>query len=87
MDPDELEFDGFEWDPEKAWRNQEKHGISFEEAQEAVDQAELVSDPYRTGGENRLLVIGPTSMGRMLQVVITLRGKNARLISARRYRA
>lgn len=86
MEPEELEIDGFEWDPDKADANLAKHEVSFEEAQEAVEQAELISEPYKTRGEARRLVIGPTSMGRMLQVVITMRGRVVRIISARRYR-
>ena len=87
MEPEELDIDGFEWDPDKAEVNLAKHGVSFEEAEEAVERADLISDPCKTRGEIRYLVVGPTSMGRMLQVVITLRGTNARIISARRYRS
>ena len=87
MKPDGLDIDGFEWDPDKAEANLAKHGISFEEAEEAVERADLISEPFKTRGEVRYLVVGPTSMGRMLQVVITLRGSNARIISARRYRS
>ena len=36
MEPDELDIDGFEWDPDKAEANLAKPGISFEEAEEAV---------------------------------------------------
>jgi uncharacterized DUF497 family protein len=87
MEPEELEIEGFEWDPDKAETNLAKHGVSFEEAEEAVEQADLISDPYKTRGEVRYLVVGPSSLGRMLQVVITMRGLNARIISARRYRS
>ncbi|MBT9588264.1 BrnT family toxin [bacterium] len=85
MEPEELEIEGFEWDPDKTETNLAKHGVSFEEAEEAVEQADLISDPYKTRGEVRYLVVGPSSLGRMLQVVITIRGLNARIISARRY--
>lgn len=85
MDLETLEIDGFEWDQDKNFENLEKHGVDFEEAQEAVENADRMSEPYKTRGETRYLIIGPTSMGRM-QVVITMRGQKARIITARRYR-
>jgi uncharacterized DUF497 family protein len=85
VEPEDLDIDGFEWDEDKAWSNLEKHGVSFEEASEAVENAEKISDPYKVRGEKRMLVIGSTFLGRMLSVVITFRGSRARIISSRRY--
>lgn len=81
-----LDIEGFEWDEDKAASNLDKHGVSFEEACEAVERAQYVSDPYKVRGEPRRVVTGPTSMGRMLEVIVTRRGRKARIISARRYR-
>lgn len=74
----------FEWDPVKNEHNEEKHGISFEDALTVFD------DPYRREedstkseyGEERRKVIGrmgPT----IVAVVYTDRDRRRRIISAR----
>ena len=74
----------FEWDPEKAESNLQKHGVTFEEA------AEVFFDPfYQTGDastdddEDREFVIGYTFAQRLLLAVYTERGERTRIISAR----
>jgi uncharacterized DUF497 family protein len=75
----------FEWDEEKARRNREKHGVSFEEAMAvfrdpfALDFLDLRHD-Y---AEERTITVGLSSKG-VLMVVSTERGERIRLISARR---
>ena len=81
-----LDVGDFEWDEVKAATNLDKHGVSFDEAREAIEHAQYISEPYRMRGESRMVILGPSSMGRMLEVVITMRGQNVRIISARRYR-
>lgn len=83
-----MEFEGFEWDDNKALQNLAKHGVSFEEACEAIEDAldcETVSAPFRSkGGETRFQAEGVSGYGRPLVVVFTKRGQNLRIITARR---
>ena len=74
-----------EWDPEKARRNREKHGIAFPDAVGVLedDLAVTLMDPS-SGSETRMITIGTDPVGRLLVVVYTWRGKRIRLISARR---
>lgn len=74
----------FEWDPAKAHRNLEKHGISF------ADAVEVLSDPYaitiddQTSEEQRHITLGLDAIGRVLVVVYTWRDDSIRIISARK---
>jgi len=78
-----FEYDGFEWHPPKEEKNIRDHGVSFDEASEAVNNAQ--SNRYsKLKGEARWIVKGSTSSGRMLNVVVTKRGNVCRIISASR---
>ena len=50
----------FEWDPQKAGSNIEKHGVSFEEASSIFrDPLSLtIDDPLHSTGEERMVQIG-----------------------------
>ena len=74
-----------DWDPVKAERNLQKHGVSFEEAATVLYDplSATLADPDHSGNEERLLVLGRSDFGRMLIVSITERGRAIRLISAR----
>ncbi len=76
----------FEWDPQKAKSNLEKHGVSFEEASTAFqDTLSLtIDDPLHSIDEERLILIGMSQENRILVVVHTERGDNIRIISARK---
>ena len=76
----------FEWDPQKAETNIEKHGVSFEEASTAFrDPFSLtIDDPLHSTGEVRMVQIGISHKNRLLVVVHTERGDNIRIISARK---
>jgi uncharacterized DUF497 family protein len=76
----------FEWDPQKARANRAKHGVSFEEAMGAfLDPLSItILDPDHSGREDRFVLVGQSSSGRLLAVVHTDRGDAIRLISARR---
>ena len=82
---DELRF---EWDPNKAKTNIEKHGISFEEATTvfADEQAVLFDDPDHSEDENRSILLGFSAMAKMLIVCHCLREESnvIRIISARK---
>lgn len=75
----------FEWDPEKAKKNNKKHGVHFEEASTVFFDplAATFDDPDHSIGEHRLITVGFSSIGRLLVVSHTERGKTIRIISAR----
>jgi hypothetical protein len=74
-----------EWDDKKAKANQEKHGISFEEARTVFDDPLYVDfhDPDHSYDEHRYIIIGQSEQGRLLLVSYTERGDDIRLISSR----
>lgn len=76
----------FEWDPKKARTNQEKHGVSFEEAESVFwdEQALFFEDPAPEEWEERFILLGLSASLRVLLVVHALRDENTiRIISAR----
>ena len=75
----------FEWDPAKATRNVEKHGVDFDTAAEIFDDPNLfVVIDSRTYSARRYQAIG-ASRGVILFVAYTMRADNVcRIISARR---
>ncbi|HTK50539.1 MAG TPA: BrnT family toxin [Gemmatimonadaceae bacterium] len=78
----------FEWDPDKARRNLHKHGVSFEEAATAFEDERSLTlpDPTHSVGEDRFVLLGRTSRGRVIVVAFTERSKDIdaiRIISAR----
>ncbi|MCB9833835.1 MAG: BrnT family toxin [Planctomycetes bacterium] len=76
----------FEWDEQKNLLNQEKHGVSFEEAREVFrsDVAALeIFDVEHSATEERFITIGPIKKG-LVMVVWTERDEDVvRIISAR----
>lgn len=78
----------FEWDDEKARANEQKHGVSFEEAQTVFfdEHALLYDDPDHSDDEDRFLLLGPSARLRVLVVVHCYRESDEviRMISARR---
>lgn len=75
----------FRYDPAKAAANLKKHGVSFADAEGALDDplAIKVEDPD-AAGEPRFITIGLGSASELLVVVWTERDDACRLISARR---
>lgn len=75
----------FEWDPAKARRNIEKHGVSFDEASTSFEDALslTIADPLHSKDEDRFVLIGQSHRGRLLVVVHTDRQERIRIISAR----
>jgi len=75
----------FEWDPEKARENEQKHGVTFLEASEVFDDdhSSSVRDPDHSVDEERYLIFGISKQGKQLVVSYTERGERIRLISAR----
>ena len=75
----------FEWDPEKASSNLEKHGVSFAEAATAFGDplSAVIADPAHSDDESRWILLGMTFSGRLAVVAHADRGENIRLFSAR----
>jgi len=75
----------FEWNPAKAKKNLQKHGVSFEEASSVFYDPLAVSgaDPDHSESEERTITFGMSSQGRLLVVAHTERGEAIRIISAR----
>ena len=75
----------FTWDREKASRNLEKHGVSFEEGATVFgDPLSLtVADPEHSDDENRFVIIGQSFRGRLLVVVHVERDERIRIVNAR----
>ena len=74
----------YEWDPQKALINLNKHGVSFAEAAVALEdeQAITLEDDYPD--EQRFITMGMDGLGRVLVVIYTYRFSNIRIISARK---
>lgn len=74
----------FEWDPKKRATNRAKHGIDFVAAARIFEGPTLEQvDDREDYGEERILCLGVVG-DLVLQVAYTWRGRNRRLISARR---
>jgi hypothetical protein len=75
----------FEWDPDKASANLEKHGVGFEEAATVFDDplADTFDDPDHSEDEERFLTFGLSRQGRALVVSHCDRADRVRLIHAR----
>jgi uncharacterized protein len=78
----------FQWDEQKNQINQEKHGISFEEAKSVFfdDYAIQFWDEEHSQDEERFLLLGRSSQMRILIVVHCFREDDSiiRIISARK---
>ena len=74
----------FEWDDAKAEANYRKHGVDFETATEAFDDAFCLDDEDASMayGEQRFRLIGRADAG-LLFVMYTERKSVVRIISAR----
>lgn len=76
----------FEWDRRKAEKNEEKHGISFDEASTAFgDTLSLtINDHRHSEGEVRYVLIGRTYRGNLVVVSHVERNEDViRVITAR----
>lgn len=78
----------FEWDPDKARRSLRKHRLSFEEAATAFEDERSLTlpEPTHSVGEERFVLLGRTSRGRVVVVAFTEPGEDidtVRIISAR----
>jgi uncharacterized protein len=81
----------FEWDERKAAANMKKHGVSFDEAKSVFvdERAKLIADPDHNQDEDRFVLLGLSSVLRLLLVCHCYRdeskeGNVIRIISARK---
>ena len=76
---------GWEWDPDKAKENRQKHGVDFADAIGVFyDEQAIWEEDEGSEGEQRFRKIGMDFLGRLLVVIYTYREENIRLISARK---
>jgi hypothetical protein len=74
----------YEWDPNKARSNLEKHDVDFADAITALEDDAALTIQDEDPDEERWLTVGMDALGRILVVVYTLRAERIRLISARK---
>ena len=77
----------FEWDENKNRINQQKHGVSFEEAKTVFydEQALLEYDENHSENEDRFRILGFSDEGNILIVVHCIREESIiRIISSRK---
>ena len=75
----------FAWDPTKAARNLQKHGVDFREAATVFEDSLSTTFPDTdpSTGERRFLIVGMSARGRILVVAHTEADETLRIISAR----
>ena len=76
----------FEWDDDKARSNEQKHGITFNEASTVLEDplAVIFDDAEHSDEESREIIVGYSNHSRLLIVSFTQREPAVRIISARR---
>jgi len=74
----------YQWDPDKARSNLQKHNISFADAVTVFsdDNAITIEDDFPD--EERFVTIGMDALGRVIIIVYTYRENFIRIISARK---
>lgn len=75
----------FEWDQKKNKANEEKHGLSFEDATKIFDDPDRIQYISTRGNERRFLAVGRV-IKFIVAVVYTVRSGMLRIISARQAR-
>jgi uncharacterized DUF497 family protein len=76
----------FEWAPDKAVKNFEKHGVSFEEAATVFRDPIFITliDEEHSTDEQRYITIGLSYRGRLLMLAHTEDEGKIRIISSRK---
>jgi uncharacterized DUF497 family protein len=77
----------FQWDSSKAKANQQKHGLSFDEAKElftsGVDFLDIYDEEH-SEEETRFIAIGPIRSGVIVVIYIESQDEVIRIVSARK---
>ena len=79
----------FSWNENKAESNEQKHGVTFEEAATAFSDvdAQIYDDEGHSGAEENFVLLGSSKISRLLIVCHCIRGSDGeiiRIISARK---
>ena len=76
----------FEWNPEKAKANLQKHQVDFEEASTIFDDPQFITflNEEHSADEERYITIGLSKKNRLLMAAHTDRNNSIRIISARK---
>ena len=76
----------FEWDEDKARKNQRKHKVTFHDAATIFHDRFIatMADPDHSDDEDRYISIGRSSKGNLLVVNYTERAEKIRIISCRK---
>ena len=75
----------FEWDPEKAQANEQKHDLTFHEGATVFGDPLAITfpDPDHSVDEERYLTFGLSRLNRLVVISHTQRAGKTRIISAR----
>jgi uncharacterized protein len=74
----------YEWDPKKATKNFEKHGVRFSDVEPVFEDERALVISENVRGEERSIYLGMDGPARILVVICTVSGDRVRLISARK---
>lgn len=79
----------FEWDPQKARSNREKHGVAFEEAATVFRDPRALNmyDPDHSESEDRWITLGISGLGRLILVCHTFDEEPGESVTIRIYSA
>jgi uncharacterized DUF497 family protein len=79
----------FDWDPDKAKSNLQKHEVTFEEAATVLRDPRAMNmyDPDHSVSEDRWITLGLSSSGRLLVVCHTFNEKPGAAVIVRIYSA
>jgi uncharacterized DUF497 family protein len=77
---------GYDWEDSKAEENHRRHGVTFDEAETVLDNplSWRSADEAHSWTDERFMVVGWSSVDRLLMVVVSESGRVPRIISARR---
>ena len=75
----------FVWDQGNSAKNEQKHGVSDQEAEEPFfdKKRKVFTDLLHSGKKERFRIVGMTNKHRLLFVAFTIRNSCIRIISAR----
>jgi len=85
VDLNELKPIKFDWDKGNVDKNWEKHQVEFRECEQIFfnKPLKILYDIKHSQKEGRFIAFGKTNTGRKLYLVLTIRRKKIRVISAR----
>ena len=77
-------FTGFDWDEHNRRKIRAGHAVEPSECEEVLlREPRVLRDDAHSSHEPRYIAFGPTSTGRRLAVVFTVRGTRLRVVTAR----